>query len=318
LYPMIMLVSKQPLEEMRAQVELVRPAKNGMPRMKDDEMTSTIAPTLFTDHNEARSIPLVVPRWSEIFEYYDVRPPRQDYVVVRPARAGEQARHMKDAVSVIDHTAFRAMAEVHYRRRGIYKLPRQGAFDNLHIAPKMAAPTEVRYALDDDELRRSFAEIAMAPFCAHDCLHTHWRWADWAQEKQNLGWEGWTPYCKPGAPMVPPNQEVTITLLEGAGLRYSVRATKIPPRIWQIVFHHGSAYAITWSGLKVFAAETLMSLPSPGSEFSWYGFYWRMRYLYDSRRRGGHIFHEWLVPGGDASLHNPEAARQALEAVRDI
>src|SRR5262249_23092099 len=63
LYPMIMLVSNQPLEEMRAQVELVRPAKNGMKRMKDDEMTSTIAPLLFTDHNEARSIPLVVPRW---------------------------------------------------------------------------------------------------------------------------------------------------------------------------------------------------------------------------------------------------------------
>jgi len=232
------------------------------------------------------------------------------FMAVRP-EAGR--RESRDAVSILQEGALRNLMEVRYQPRGLYKVPRQGAFDSVHLAPKMKAPDEVLYAIDPDALRRSFARISMAPFCAHDCLHTHWRWGDWQTSKQTLGWEGWTPYCKPGAPMVPPNQEVTIRL-EGAQLEYTARATKVPAGIWQIVFHHGSAYAIAASKIIKGLGETALMQPlAPGSSFQWYGFYWRMRHVF---LRDG-LFYERIIPGHQ-STGSRDRAQRALDSARDL
>ena len=62
------------------------------------------------------------------------------------------------------------------------KLPRQGAFDNVHIAPQM----EVSLSVPVLGGLPSTA-VSMAPICAHDCFHMHWRWSQHYTEEHTLG-----------------------------------------------------------------------------------------------------------------------------------
>ena len=71
--------------------------------------------------------------------------------------------------------------------------------DNFHYVFYVSLSTDRKYLwlelktaplTGPDQVRAngSFANILMAPFCVHDCLHTHWRWAPpmikWLNQEQ--------------------------------------------------------------------------------------------------------------------------------------
>jgi hypothetical protein len=188
-------------------------------------------------------------------------------------------------------------------RRDVVKTERQGAFDSIHLAPRMKANTLTQPPLDDPKFQLS--SISMAPFCEHDCLHTHWRWGkNWADVrlkpiannvKQLKGFApaGKTlkdrkfatvgvPYSAVGNPMVPLNQHIDVNFPNAFSFNYAAHITlenpltpAIDPGIWQPVFHHGSAYSLSITTPTLFASivTAIANLPSEVSEL-----YWNMRF----------------------------------------
>jgi len=136
---------------------------------------------------------------------------------------------------------------------------RQGVFDNVHVAPAMIYQG---------------AEASMAPLCHHDCLHMHWRWGEPFTDQPVTGWSGGKPYQKPGAPMIPENQILNVSVA-GARVTYSPTATAAPAGQWQVFMHHGMGYItdLTWlgEGMRGIEASTL-AWPS------WEGFYYHNRF----------------------------------------
>jgi hypothetical protein len=139
----------------------------------------------------------------------------------------------------------------------LLKRPFQGEFDNIHIAPSMVLKNVKRASHVESELSEfdvplsilDCAKIYMAPFCSHDCFHTHWRWSPNATKKQALGFNGRQPYTTPGAPQVPTNQDIRIWLRAPNKMTYhaTVSGTAAAPvelGIWNVIMHHGSAYAV--------------------------------------------------------------------------
>ena len=73
----------------------------------------------------------------------------------------------------------------------------------------------------------------------------HWRWSQHYTAEQNLGWGPVGPYTLAGAPMVHPNQPVTLAMTAGVpGFRYEAVAAAHPANDWMVVMPHGGAYAI--------------------------------------------------------------------------
>ena len=138
--------------------------------------------------------------------------------------------------------------------KDIFKLPGQGTFDNLHLAPRMRAHTAIgtpeMSAPEWQSSLNTLDTVLLAPFCEHDCMHTHWRWG--------LAFEGGTstnekplcgfvaspeprfagtgaPFKKIGEPMVPLNQDIDIGFGSNSQLVYSARISEIAPGVWQPV-----------------------------------------------------------------------------------
>lgn len=151
------------------------------------------------------------------------------------------------------------------------KQARQGEFDNMHMAPTMRISGAVKalYAdrgwfdflvmpseyIDIDSSAAQEAlrmtDISMAPFCVHDCLHTHWRWSPVLTTKAVLGWDGFGPNSVAGAPQVPVNQDVSVWMRGDSLMTYHAwvgredgSVSEIPAGEWQVMMHHGSAYAV--------------------------------------------------------------------------
>jgi len=140
------------------------------------------------------------------------------------------------------------------RRWGIYesssdfdKLAGQGAYDNLHLAPRMKFTSKVATG-------PTIPDIVMAPFCIHDCFHTHTRWGtlNGGLPESNQGFSGRVPYQVSGAPLVPGNQTVWISLTKtGSTTGFEYRGSQagtILPGTWSVINHHGSAYALEVTG----------------------------------------------------------------------
>jgi len=127
----------------------------------------------------------------------------------------------------------------------------------------------------------------MAPFCVHDCLHVHWRWGraspDLMNPKWVRGWVGDQPYREAGAPMVAPNQDVTLTLPSPYSMRYTARIHAPVAGRWQIVMHHGAAYALSYSSAVDWAerGNDFLTTDLQGDDDEngqWALFYWHLRY----------------------------------------
>lgn len=289
-YPHLMVKANVALACVEASLQLDRPAKLTTLHEPDRDMAKTcckpgydgwteeIRSLLVTDAN-INDTPFIeplkgppLPFWSNMFSYFLEDP----YVTHRTTKF-HIVRTDIDYEREIDGLVVRDLAP-----SGSYtetqKAPFQGAFDNLHIAPrlKLLRVAKVMGPLDaiaylkegEDPLTKSFISvvpvgdtaplhldrIAMAPFCAHDCLHVHWRWATHASAKWVLGWNESDPYEEAGAPMVPRGQDVWLWFRSESTTTYHVKAKIHGERAydWCVLMHHGFGYAVSTENVDMF------------------------------------------------------------------
>lgn len=284
LMPHFMIVANLPVDGMEASVTMSRPPTTCHVKMDNEEMTPKIGSSLFTDRNDNVVLPPRIPDWDFIFDYYSIDPAAGTEIkAVRRDKPFERENKgaIKESRIQTSRGSF-ARADGH-TPRALTKLARQGEFDNIHMAPKMKLPSAVVRKLPSHWPR----EVAMAPFCVHDCLHVHWRWGRARPALMNpkwvRGWAGDQPYREAGAPMVAPNQDVTLTLPNPYTMRYTARIHAPVAGRWQIVMHHGAAYALSYSGLVDFVAEgnDVLTEDLQGDDDragQWALFYWHLRY----------------------------------------
>lgn len=178
-------------------------------------------------------------------------------------------------------------------KKRLIKLPGQGTFDNLHLAPRMKAHAVIGAPEMNDPKWQSSLDtldtLRMAPFCEHDCMHTHWRWGlafkGAPNEKPLRGFAGGAdpkfagtgaPYQAVGNAMVPLNQDVDIGFGGNNQLDYTARLSDIAPGVWQPVYHHGSAFVLGFSASGAVLHPAIKVAIGNSLEDS--ELYWNMRY----------------------------------------
>lgn len=315
LYPHVMVLSNVAGERVEVTIDVQR--RDSAMTHGDPEMSPEIQPLYVTDTNDPSMIPWTY--WHILFDYYTTRP-YETFAARAGGRHGPetrepgevcfadpsaQARTITGAVQALD-TSFTPA----YAPKVIQKQARQGEFDNIHLAPRMRLTVNSTYGSEPPVL---LEDIAMAPFCVHDCLHTHLRWgkASGTPPKPMLGFdEHGTPHAKDAAPHVPPNQFVFVRLTSRHGFRYRAVATgPIVPGAWTCFMHHGMFYAVdVWSSGKELAARTAIQSNAmqrkepymfggtdfPSTRVSWAAFYWRLRWGGRAYSRTEQAIHERL------------------------
>lgn len=296
IYPHVMVTCSDEVSALSAAVTVKRPKAaahsgpvSGQPYA--DHMLRDIGTIFVTDSNTpGLTFPFapVQPIWDRMFDYYDVEPFKsgtasRPLVMVDPAL--NRKRVLAGGLRKITPVAPAPPATHH--TVDLVKLPRQGAFDNMHIAPRMRLSPQV---LVPPTLRTD--DIAMAPFCVHDCLHMHFRWGLAGSAKWARGFnDNYQPYSIDGATLVPHDQKVTITCLSPSSFTYEGRVdTKIPAGRTTTFFHHGMSYANEiWDQNQVGAARGMADIMAIGRKehmfpppltptVSWALFYWRLRF----------------------------------------
>jgi len=311
LYPHVMFLSSVPLLTVEASVRYNRPEKttpadppDGLPGARVtchtgfDAINPKISGLMVTDANESNRelnvpSPFPLPFWSNLFAYYLPKPHEtigtEAMRMVRTDRrwarekAGIVSREIENSFDPRDLRVLRKEA-------------RQGEFDSIHQAPSFRlvganlanvpepgffsflSPNvwiDISDASAQENLKLN--EIFMAPFCTHDCLHTHWRWGTALTKKASVGWDENGPYSAAGAPMVPVNQDVTAWMRGPSRLTYHARAGRddgsameLLAGTWQVLMHHGSAYALYITGVvkAVMAAGAVDACIDGGKFFS--------------------------------------------------
>jgi hypothetical protein len=173
-----------------------------------------------------------------------------------------------------------------------------GEFDNIHPAPGM---------IWDPLFGAKKTNIKMAPFCVHDCFHTHFRWGSFLKGVQSLprsdkgfveripnGGRSPSALDGDGRPLVPSNQTVKIGLTGRSSFRYIAKNTPdggggaVFPGTWTVFYHHGSGYApgiasatkwqLAWAGVAAYIDA--MAEPGPESSVltSTPAFYYHLRW----------------------------------------
>jgi hypothetical protein len=277
LLPHVMVISTHDLEAVEAGVRFQRPQFTRILDGKTcgcDEMLFSIGSMLVTDSNADNMVisnplnsgPLVF--MANLFNYYMIdphfEPDLQDKAIQVVHAESDSSRNVErhtDAVSrnCSDVTS-RTITHVPRNIKVVRKVRRQGAFDNIHVSPKMVVTPPLREAKFSgiaggqggtatftDLKTWKMDEVAMAPFCAHDCFHMHWRWSDNVNiEPATWGFDQGQPCKSVGRVMVPENQAVFIVMSSTPGkVSYLAKAEKVPADEWQIVCHHGAGYGLS-------------------------------------------------------------------------
>jgi hypothetical protein len=133
----------------------------------------------------------------------------------------------------------------------VRKVPRQGAFDNVHVNAAMGIDQQGR-------------PVVAAPFCADLCLHLHWRWGVVATAPGEypypfLGWGNGSgnqgKNTIRGGMLIPPNQhlevEVTNQADAEAHIRYIVTADRPRVGALQIILEQGFGFAFSYDGIAI-------------------------------------------------------------------
>lgn len=195
-----------------------------------------------------------LPHWSWLFDYVDPEVTgRRDLIAVYDSKSAQgKASRVKEwewpVPSDQQNLASHASTLRNYKMT-VEKLPRQGAFDNVHINPDMGTDTRSN-------------KIVAAPFCGDLCLHLHWRWGEvtlvgspW--RKNFLGWgDGHLDrgaHTLAGAPLIPPNQKLWIKLDKQTGktsIRYDVTAHDPDFDAYQVFMEQGIGVAFNYLGLS--------------------------------------------------------------------
>jgi hypothetical protein len=333
-YPHLLAAATVPVQTIEASAHIDRPAKLSKWSETGREMSAScckppydgwtpeIGGLLVTDVNKIPNPLLPIPFWSNMFFYYLVDPffagGQKKYHVIRTDRPDSRnsvkplvQRRLAGPVNP-EGGRLGSLAFVPNYDGIVEKEPRQGAFDNVHLAPRLRLMNVVRitdvvvderlmpekiehisYPVEDRAAWR-FDDIAMAPFCAHDCLHMHFRWAKFASAKWSLGWNANGPYAVAGAPQVPEEQDVWLWFRARAAITYHVVASS--PRLvdgWHVFMHHGFGYALSIQGvishlLAMTAMHTFSGVVFLGTEgqsvhpsASTAAYYWQARYGFE-------------------------------------
>ena len=287
-----------------------------------------------------------LPFWSNFFAYYllDAHQTMGNQTITAVTRA-ENRWKVREEMDLIVRQPVTGPSD--YAK--LIKQPCQGEFDNLHMAPKMKLhkvkraiyidsspqldnlPTailggskRVSKVIDIPLASLNLDDISMAPFCSHDCFHTHWRWGKDATDKAQLGFAGKVPYKKAGAPLIPDNQSVKLWLRAPNLLTYSATVwaqenKPIGANEWQVIMHHGSAYALDitayvlaylakfsvdfFAGSPMFFADDNLETPIT-SAMSFSAFYWKLRWQ--------------VVPGSDGPKLQERVLNKDLSAARKL
>jgi hypothetical protein len=260
-YPLFHILTNQELGALDARITVQRPDRV----MEMPDMTTQVSAALFADRNaDSRLSP--IPAWDRIFDYYDTSPRAGiSFIAVKADGANARPRHQSSLRRRILPTGSPGVFS--REETEVRKVARQAEFDNLHLAPRMLyrAPKYPHAEIGDA------VEVTMAPVCQHDCLHTHWRWGEGYDQLHALGWSDNEPYSVAGAPLVPKNQEIRMTLLPGSpGFHYDATLRPVEAGKMHVVYHHGSAYAV---GLGV-VVDWLTD-----NAIAWPRFYYMLRYL---------------------------------------
>lgn len=313
IHPHALVWSNENLDRVEATIVMARP-KDAMAHseaMHGVHKALVVADTN-QNHQVAQSVP--IPYADGIY----------DYMETEPARKFEGRKP-----STFDHPLQRdgeiTLADSRFKRRRILegavqlrrsivisndtdvvKEPRQGQFDNVHIAPRMrlvmSMPSGEDVLVDDD--------ISMVFVCMHDCCHMHVRWSSLFSDKIIAGWKDGRPNAEPGAPAVPEDQTVFASFPNEHTLRYRAvaegSATASPARgakqrtvvkagSLTVFCHHGAGYAIDeWPGQKTKIAMMRGVLEFQANQFDepywagtpndvWSLFYFRVRYTAKTR-----------------------------------
>jgi hypothetical protein len=254
MYPHTYVLSNAALDQVACRITVKRPVNRMVMGGVMDDMTEKIGMVLIADRNVDELF--LRPEWSFIFDYYDTYP-----ATGRPFKAVDNSRAKERTNSYDRRVLGLNLGNPEYVAKTVLKVPRQGEFDNVHIAP--------RYA--DAGSMSDLTGTVMAPVCQHDCLHTHWRWGLTLTAKQARGWSSDGPYTKPGATLIPLNQELSVTLTEDRpGFHYDATANDVAAGALQVFNHHGSAYGIVVDSVPLQAMVT--------TSFGWRKFYRSLRY----------------------------------------
>lgn len=314
-HPHLMLISNEDLQSYECTLELRRHRKamsHGDPEMGTEHKALVVSDT------NTPNVPLPfapktrpIPYTDIIFDYYETDPaiafavrdpatPYDDPDPEFPDYPGDHPAQKPGEITLADRrfSSSRWISKA-VRRTSlkpiepgpsfvpIVKFPRQGQFDNIHFAPRMQT------SFDVDGKTVTEDEIAMLFVCLHDCVHTHVRWGGFSgydSEKMILGWgDNGLPFQEPGVPAVPPNQTVFVRFPTPHSMRYRALGELVPAGKWQVVYHHGSAYAIDlWpehTMLVHVMRETIYQYATEFDEWyddemghTWPAFYWRLRW----------------------------------------
>ncbi len=254
MYPLTYVLSNTVLYQVTCPITVKRPVNRMVMDGVMADMTEKIGMALFTDRNVDETF--VRPEWEFIFDYYDTYPATD-----RPFKAVDNSR-TKERTNTWDRRALGLnLGNPEYVVKTVLKVPRQGEFDNLHIAP--------RYA--DAGTMSDLIGTVMAPVCQHDCLHTHWRWSSQLTAKSARGWSIAGPYTQAGAPLIPLNQELSITPTgDRPGFIYEATASDVAAGVVQVFNHHGSAYGIS--------VDSILLTGVVMTALGWRNFYHGLRY----------------------------------------
>jgi hypothetical protein len=310
IYPHIMVISNLGIKKIEGTVWVDRPvqtahfpppgtltAQGVQDQIIRQEMNPDISSLFVADANTGFFSFLTLPFWPNTFDHY--LPDAFDSIKNQTVHAVKSKAGARSADGLIDKDIVSGLSQ-----DTIEKVKRQGEFDNLHLAPTMSLAGMVAdNGMSIASLKGD--RVAMAPFCIHDCLHTHWRWSVHATLKSLKGWDqNGNPYASEGAPMVPHNHDVKVWLRGKALLSYTgtvnpVSGKKnpvIPPGAWQVIYHHGSGYALQVTGTsKVNGARILVDKEDGDPGFTKGGveqdpqtsfavFYWRLRFQVDGKK----------------------------------
>lgn len=341
IYPHIMARSTVPLSAVLATVQMERPTKTtivGGGSCSCSEMREEIRPLLVADADAANGqdvmpplSPGPSPYWNSLFNYYYAVDTASDVFFKTPIHAVRAEKLSRDTADNPDGPSLIERRRARNKDR-VTRTTYQGEFDNIHLAPRMSlkdagaveasgAPDQTLILVDPSDVAKwKLDSIPMAPFCVHDCFHMHWRWADFADAAQ-FGYAPFSateerklrPATRPGATMIPPNQDLWLWLTNASGFNYAGVAHQVPADEWQVFCHHGAGYAVhtgwamnmarnldeldfTIHVQGIFSdipdgyaatgdASRVTLMDSRGEEIdpsvSWAAFYWHIHYFFD-------------------------------------
>ena len=281
IYPHVMVLSSQGMVSAEATIHIKRPAQG----MKDSEMDGQIAPLLATDSNKMYGF---APIWSNVFDYVVTDPVGKIGLIDPADRDASGANWMtvvdptKKQRTIVGKILRETITHIPHlvEKADFTKMDKQGEFDSIHVAPGM---------IYDSLFESKKTGIKMAPFCVHDCFHTHFRWGNFlktampALPRSNKGFIGRIPYGGKnpegsngdGCPLVPDDQTVKLGMTGPNTFRYFAKTTPgegwghVYPGMWTVFNHHGSAYALgvasqaKWQGAGAGVAAQISGKQEP-------------------------------------------------------